>query len=57
MGSSNGDGSEPHLLHILIAGSVGGAAQLSVAVPVEVIKVVLQSQIPHPSKQHVLGNL
>lgn len=55
LGSSAVPGSEPHLLNILVAGSVGGVAQLSISVPVEVIKVVLQSQIPHPSKSHVLG--
>lgn len=53
LGSSAVPGSEPNLVHILVAGSVGGVTQLSVAVPVEVMKVVLQSQIPHPSKQHV----
>lgn len=37
----------PRFLHIFIAGSVGGTAQLGVAVPIEVIKVVLQAQIPH----------
>lgn len=57
LGSSTMSGSEPHLLHIYIAGSIGGMAQLSVSVPVEVIKVVLQSQIPHPSKQHVKGTV
>lgn len=50
LGSSNVPGSEPNLMHICIAGSVGGVAQLAVAVPVEVMKVVLQSQIPHKSK-------
>ena len=46
----NGDvemGTKPKFLEIWIAGCVGGVAQLSVAVPVEVIKVVLQAQIPH----------
>jgi len=36
---------------------VGGVVQLSVAVPIEVIKVVLQSQIPHqaPGQSSVTG--
>lgn len=55
LGSSATPGSEPHLLHCLLAGGVGGLAQLSVSVPVEVIKVVLQSQIPHATKSQVLG--
>lgn len=55
LGSSSVSGSEPHLGHLLVAGGLGGVVQLSVAVPVEVIKVVMQSQIPHPSKKHVQG--
>ena len=40
-------GTEPGFIPILLAGCIGGTAQLSVAVPVEVVKVVLQAQIPH----------
>lgn len=43
-------GHAPELLPILVAGSVGGCVQLSVSVPVEVIKVVLQSQIRDPDR-------
>ncbi|KAL4238042.1 hypothetical protein ACF0H5_002753 [Mactra antiquata] len=53
LGSSTASNDEPHFWNIILAGSLGGLVQLSVAVPVEVIKVVMQSQIPHPSKQHV----
>ncbi|WAR19111.1 S2545-like protein, partial [Mya arenaria] len=52
LGSHTGHSKAPEFLPILVAGSVGGVAQLSVSVPIEVIKVVLQSQIPHPDKQH-----
>ncbi|KAL3874060.1 hypothetical protein ACJMK2_037124 [Sinanodonta woodiana] len=38
---------KPNLQTIGIAGAVGGAVQLLVACPAEVMKVVLQSQIPH----------
>ncbi|ESO87755.1 hypothetical protein LOTGIDRAFT_194198, partial [Lottia gigantea] len=34
-------------VNMFIAGSMGGAAQLVIACPIDVIKVVLQSQIPH----------
>ena len=34
---------------IFLAGCMGGLAQLSVACPVDVVKVVLQSQIAHPT--------
>lgn len=44
--------SAPEFLPICVAGSVGGLAQLGVSVPVEVMKVVLQSQIPHPDTHH-----
>ncbi|KAK3597335.1 hypothetical protein CHS0354_034577 [Potamilus streckersoni] len=38
---------KPNLLNIGVAGAVGGAVQLLVACPAEVMKVMLQSQIPH----------
>jgi len=34
-------------MNIHLAGCVGGAAQLFPAIPIDYIKVVLQSQIPH----------
>lgn len=34
-------------LNIYLAGCIGGAAQLVALVPVDLVKVVLQSQIPH----------
>jgi hypothetical protein len=37
----------PDYLKVGIASSVAGMAQLIIACPIEVIKVVLQSQIPH----------
>lgn len=37
-------------LNIYLAGCIGGAAQLVVLVPVDLVKVLLQSQIPHPTK-------
>lgn len=54
LGNDNVPGHEPELLPILVAGSVGGVVQLCVAVPVEVIKVVLQSQIHDPARQQKL---
>ena len=49
-------------MKIAIAGGVGGVVQLIPAVPTEVIKVVLQSQIPHGNMNnsgtyHILGYL
>lgn len=44
-------GHAPELLPIVVAGGVGGVVQLFVSVPVEVIKVVLQSQIRDASRQ------
>ena len=42
--------------HIFMSGCVAGAVQLVVACPVDVVKVVLQSQISHPSagRRHLL---
>ncbi|XP_052766990.1 solute carrier family 25 member 45-like isoform X2 [Mya arenaria] len=57
LGSHTGHSKAPEFLPILVAGSVGGVAQLSVSVPIEVIKVVLQSQIPHPDKQHKVSGI
>lgn len=37
-------------LNIYLAGCIGGTAQLVALVPVDLVKVVLQSQIPHPTK-------
>lgn len=54
LGSESVPGHAPELLPILVAGGVGGVVQLSVAVPVEVIKVVLQSQIHDPARQQKL---
>jgi len=57
LGCDNVPGHEPQLLPIIVAGAVGGVVQLSVSVPVEVIKVVLQSQIHDPAKQRkLIGN-
>jgi len=57
IGSHTGHQKAPEFFPILVAGSVGGVVQLSVAVPIEVIKVVLQSQIPHqaPGQSSVTG--
>lgn len=37
----------PDYAKICLAGGLGGTCQLVIAVPIDVIKVVLQSQIPH----------
>lgn len=37
----------PDYAKICVAGGLGGLCQLVPAVPIDVIKVVLQSQIPH----------
>lgn len=43
-------------LNIYLAGCIGGAAQLVVLVPVDLVKVLLQSQIPHPTKGHAVDS-
>ncbi len=43
---------KPSYGHVFVAGGIGGAAQIVVACPVDVVKVVLQSQIP----KHVKGS-
>ncbi len=41
---------------IFLAGCMGGLAQLSIACPVDVVKVILQSQISHPTgKSNFVG--
>lgn len=51
LGCHSVPGHAPELLPIVVAGGVGGVVQLFVSVPVEVIKVVLQSQIRDASRQ------
>ncbi|CAC5396190.1 SLC25A45_47 [Mytilus coruscus] len=43
-------------LNIYLAGCIGGAAQLVALVPVDLVKVVLQSQIPHDTLGHKVDN-
>ncbi|XP_013384827.1 solute carrier family 25 member 45 isoform X2 [Lingula anatina] len=43
---------QPSYRDIYIAGCIGGTAQLAIACPVDVVKVVLQSQIPHGNGSH-----
>ena len=40
----------PGLWDVFLAGCAGGAAQLFIACPVDVIKCTLQAQIPHDGK-------
>ena len=40
-------------LNIYLAGCIGGTAQLVALVPVDLIKVVLQSQIPHSTTKGI----
>ncbi|XP_013406148.1 solute carrier family 25 member 45-like isoform X3 [Lingula anatina] len=42
---------QPSYRDIYIAGCIGGTAQLAIACPVDVVKVVLQSQIPHGNEK------
>ncbi|OWF38407.1 Solute carrier family 25 member 45 [Mizuhopecten yessoensis] len=51
LGGSKEENNAPHYLKILFAGCLGGVVQLIPACPAEVIKVVLQSQIPHGNVQ------
>lgn len=46
---STRDSDKPCYWQIYLAGCIGGTAQLVLACPVDLIKVVLQSQIPHGS--------
>ncbi|KAL5008746.1 hypothetical protein ScPMuIL_014327 [Solemya velum] len=43
----NDSNSKPNYMHVWLAGCVSGLIQLIPSCPCEVIKVVLQSQIPH----------
>lgn len=47
LGGDTKESSTPPYLSIFIAGCAGGVVQLIPACPADVIKVVLQSQIPH----------
>ena len=40
-------------LNIYLAGCIGGTAQLVALVPVDLVKVVLQSQIPHSTTKGI----
>ncbi|XP_033735582.1 solute carrier family 25 member 45-like [Pecten maximus] len=51
LGGNKEENSTPPYLKILFAGCLGGVVQLIPACPAEVIKVVLQSQIPHGNLQ------
>ena len=41
----------PDYLKVGVASAVGGVLQLLIACPIEVVKVVLQAQIPHGSNK------
>ena len=43
-GGGGGGGREPSLWHVAAAGAVGGVVQLSVAVPVDLVKIQLQTR-------------
>ena len=47
LGADSSGQTRPEYGKILLAGAIGGVAQLVPACPIDVIKVVLQSQIPH----------
>ncbi|KAK3093135.1 hypothetical protein FSP39_011540 [Pinctada imbricata] len=50
LGADTSGQTSPAYGKIMLAGSIGGLVQLIPAVPIDVIKVVLQSQIPHGQK-------